>query len=208
MSQTYTADVFNPNNTAQTDLQNIENNFAALKSQFSGAGAPANPVAGMPWVDLTRHMLCVRNEANSAWQDMFDLVLGKPAGLSPSFPTGTAMLFAQTTAPTGWTKSTTHNDKTLRVVSGTASSGGSVAFSTAFGRTATDGHTLTTAQMPSHTHTYFNPCSGEAGYGAGGTTSDPGGSSVASGSTGSSGSHSHNLDLRVNYVDVIIATKD
>ena len=48
------------------------------------------------------------------------------------FPSGTAMLFAQTTAPTGWTKSTTHNDKALRVVSGTASSGGSVAFSSAF----------------------------------------------------------------------------
>ena len=45
------------------------------------------------------------------------------------FPTGTLMLFAQTSAPTGWTKSTTHNNKALRVVSGTAGSGGSNAFS-------------------------------------------------------------------------------
>jgi microcystin-dependent protein len=55
------------------------------------------------------------------------------------FPTGTAMLFQQTSAPTGWTKSTTHDDKALRVVSGTASSGGTAAFSTAFGTPAVTG---------------------------------------------------------------------
>ena len=47
-------------------------------------------------------------------------------------PSGTAMLFAQSSAPTGWTKSTTHNNKALRVVSGTAGSGGSNAFSNTF----------------------------------------------------------------------------
>ena len=57
---------------------------------------------------------------------------------SSDFPAGTTMLFQQTTAPTGWTKQTTHNDKALRVVSGTASSGGTLAFTTVFGRTATD----------------------------------------------------------------------
>ena len=46
-------------------------------------------------------------------------------------PSGTSMLFAQSAAPTGWTKQTTHNDKTLRVVSGTASPGGSAASTTA-----------------------------------------------------------------------------
>ena len=45
------------------------------------------------------------------------------------FPTGTKMLFQQTSAPSGWTKVTTHNNKALRVVSGTAGSGGSNAFS-------------------------------------------------------------------------------
>jgi hypothetical protein len=49
-------------------------------------------------------------------------------GVQP-FPSGTLMLFQQTAAPTGWTKQTTHNDKTLRVVSGSASSGGTTAFS-------------------------------------------------------------------------------
>lgn len=48
------------------------------------------------------------------------------------FAATTAALFVQTAAPTGWTKSTSHNDKALRVVSGSASSGGSTAFSTVF----------------------------------------------------------------------------
>ena len=48
-------------------------------------------------------------------------------------PSGTIMLFQQTSAPTGWTKSTTHNDKALRIVSGTASSGGTTAFTSVLG---------------------------------------------------------------------------
>ncbi|OGB78279.1 MAG: hypothetical protein A2496_24420 [Burkholderiales bacterium RIFOXYC12_FULL_60_6] len=84
MTQNFTDNCFDPNNTAQTDLQNIENNFAAVKSQFSGAGAPANPVPGMPWVDLTRHMLCCRNEANNAWLDVFNLATGQPAYTLPA----------------------------------------------------------------------------------------------------------------------------
>lgn len=48
-------------------------------------------------------------------------------------PSGTTMLFAQAAAPVGWTKLTTHNNKALRVVSGTGGgSGGSVGFTTAF----------------------------------------------------------------------------
>ena len=47
-----------------------------------------------------------------------------------AFPSGTKMLFQQTSAPTGWTKQTSGVDnKALRVVSGTAGSGGSNAFS-------------------------------------------------------------------------------
>lgn len=79
------------------------------------------------------------------------------ASAGGGFPSGTAMLFVQTSAPTGWTKSTTHNDKALRVVSDTASSGGSVAFTTAFASQAVSGtvasYTLTTADIPGHTHT-------------------------------------------------------
>lgn len=73
-----------------------------------------------------------------------------------SFPSGTLMLFQQTTAPTGWTKQTTHDNKALRVVSGTASSGGSVAFSTAFASqsvSGTVGNTTATGSLDSVTVT-------------------------------------------------------
>ena len=49
------------------------------------------------------------------------------------FPAGTRMMFAQTAAPTGWTKDTVnYNNHALRVVTGTAGTGGTVDFTTAF----------------------------------------------------------------------------
>tara|TARA_B100000530_G_C15934479_1_gene478432 strand:- start:1731 stop:3203 length:1473 start_codon:yes stop_codon:yes gene_type:complete len=62
-----------------------------------------------------------------------------------AFPSGTKMLFQQTSAPTGWTKVTSGvNNHALRVVSGSAGSGGNVAFTTAFaarGITGNSGNT-------------------------------------------------------------------
>jgi hypothetical protein len=130
---------------------------------------------------------------------------------SVTFPTGTLMLFVQTAAPTGWTKSTTHDNKALRIVSGTASSGGSVAFTTAFASGLSAGATtLSTAQMPAHTHSAWqgqtaNPIVGQA---CASLTLFPASTST-SGSQGGGGSHNHTLpSFAVQYVDVIIATKD
>lgn len=157
--------------------------------------------------------------AKATIQSIIDLV---PA--PASFPSGTLMLFQQTSAPTGWTKQTTHDDKALRVVSGTASSGGSVAFSTAMATPAVDvsglsagAHTLTTAEMPSHTHTYAFFQTGTQAFGLNYAT--PSYRSMAtqnytSGSTGGGGSHDHTISgsgsatINVNYVDIIIASKD
>ena len=63
-----------------------------------------------------------------------------------AFPSGTKMLFQQTSAPTGWTKITSAvNNKTLRVVSGSVGSGGNVSFTHAFGdRTITANASNTT----------------------------------------------------------------
>jgi hypothetical protein len=176
------------------------------------------------------------------------------------FESGTVMMFVQTTAPTGWTKSTAHDNKALRVVSGTASSGGSVGFTTAFASQAVAGtvgsYTLTTADIPGHTHTFTTgstSLTGEFAFTDDGSTSMAVRVRQASGvfsatnlttnyvnsngvpaaittggivnmdashthsgttaSTGSSGGHSHSftgtaINLAVQYVDVIIATKD
>lgn len=123
------------------------------------------------------------------------------------FVTGTLMLFQQTAAPTGWTKQTTHNDKALRVVSGTASSGGTSGFSAVFTSTlSVDATTLNTTQIPSHTHTYnaATPASGAGG--TGGTGGYIAG--ATSGTSGGGGSHTHTVPLAVQYVDLIIASKN
>ena len=67
MSQTYTTDCFAGAHVAQTDLANMEANFAALKSMFSGASAPSNTLAGCPWFDTTKKVMKQRNNADSAW---------------------------------------------------------------------------------------------------------------------------------------------
>jgi hypothetical protein len=126
------------------------------------------------------------------------------------FGTGTIMLFVQTAAPTGWTKSTTHDNKALRVVSGAASSGGSVAFTTAFASGLTAGNTtLTTAQIPSHTHGYVVTGGSDGGqYGGSFQTSSSYGGPTTTGAEGGGGAHNHTLpSFAVSYVDVIIATK-
>lgn len=141
-------------------------------------------------------------------------------GAWENLPAGTAMLFVQTAAPTGWTKSTTHDNKALRVVSGAASSGGSVAFTTAFASQAVTGtvasYTLTTSDIPSHnhsasssvsdpghTHSYTIRDQTRTADGPGGelwnyTTSGATGSSTTGisvstsiGSTGGGGGHAH-----------------
>lgn len=165
-------------------------------------------------------------------RELAELATSYDSGLIP-FPVGTRMLFAQTAAPTGWTKDTTQNDKALRVVSGTAGSGGSVAFSSAFSSQAVSGTvgstTLTESQIPSHAHaiTGFDVFNTSAF-----SINDNGGDSLVSSdnaaqnsngyfrnarystvNTGGGGSHNHSfagtaINLAVQYVDVIIATKD
>jgi hypothetical protein len=159
------------------------------------------------------------------------------------FAPGTLMLFQQTTAPTGWTKQTTHDNKALRVVTGTASSGGSNTFSGVFNTAvavsgtsnnstvtitgSTAGHALTQAQLPSYTLTPSQRAKTEDKGPLNRGSSSGGGASyefldIPSG--GSDQVHSHfagtlagdyhshtytsDLELNVQYVDLIIAAKD
>jgi len=179
-------------------------------------------------------------------------------------PNGSVMVFFQANAPTGWTKVTTQNDKTLRVVSGTgggtggdwamsagettSSHGGHVHSSAAHTHNgaahshnhnlSAGAHTLSTAEMPSHSHTVGIPRqSGGSStqnlrYGQGTAQANFGTSSA-----GSSSSHSHSLSGSISsggdgatgsttpgdtgsagshthtiaapqYIDVIICSKD
>ncbi|MDH2357668.1 hypothetical protein QCM80_45195 [Bradyrhizobium sp. SSUT112] len=126
-----------------------------------------------------------------------------------TFPSGTLMLFQQTNAPIYWTKQVTHNDKALRVVSGTASSGGSNAFSTIFSNPiGTQNTTITVSSMPSHSHSVALMPSGLYNSPGGATNVSGVPSGSTTGSTGGDGAHSHALIMSVAYVDLIIASKD
>ena len=162
------------------------------------------------------------NFVNSSGQ--LDASTGLTNTSSLGFPTGTLMLFQQTAAPTGWTKQTTHNDKALRVVSGTASSGGTTAFTTVFANQTptitTSGlsagaTTLSTAQMPSHAHSIsaFQDSGGGSNFAV---LAGPS-AGYSTGNTGGGGSHTHSISgsatssaitLNVQYVDLIIASKN
>jgi len=68
-------------------------------------------------------------------------------------PSGTVMVFYQSAAPSGWTKSTSNNNKALRVVSG---SGGGTGGTHGLSSPPSTAHTHTgpshTHSTPSHTH--------------------------------------------------------
>jgi hypothetical protein len=132
-------------------------------------------------------------------------------------PAGTVMIFGQTAAPTGFTKLTNFDNYALRVVSGTASTGGSVAFTTAFASGLSAGATtLSTSQIPSHQHQVAPDLNGLYAFNNIfgnfiGSTPCSLGTRNTSGTagTGGGGSHTHTIpSLAVQYVDVIRATKD
>jgi hypothetical protein len=139
------------------------------------------------------------------------------------FATGTSMLFMNAAAPSGWTKQTALNDYALRIVNGAGGTAHSNynSFTSVFAYRTTDGHALSAAENGTHFH-------GISGGGANYTQTDGGLYSVrtADGDTpfyrssnyayigsntdyGGSGSwaHTHNIDMRVHYVDAIICNK-
>lgn len=130
-------------------------------------------------------------------------------------PVGSVLVFYQNAAPTGYTIVSSLNDYALKIVSSAGGvTSGSVNYSTLFGRTATDGHTLTTDQIPSHTHSYIfaeapRPSGSTTGTMAlmNSTANDPADTGFVISPTGGGESHTHNIDMRVKTASVILATK-
>ena len=117
------------------------------------------------------------------------------------FALNTAWTFYQNTTPTGWSKVTTHNDKSLRVVSGAGGgSGGTNSFTSTFspktiGGTINfsvggGGHPLTTPQIATHSHdnggeigvsghnAVFNPDGTQTGWNGGDVRRPPPGNNA------------------------------
>jgi hypothetical protein len=165
---------------------------------------------------------------NSRMQSLFDII-----------PSGTKFLIHSSTAPTGWTKRTDNSfdNAALRIVSQTGwvsnTQVGRTKFTQAFkehqksytiqssiSQLQVGNHTLSTPQIPQHSHNMPNAGGGAAV--AGSTPSNQGGdranmSNGTTGQKGGGGQHSHpvsygsvtgplstNHNIAVRYVDVIL----
>jgi hypothetical protein len=246
------------NQTFPSYRNDHNNSLTAIVGKNSGSSEPATKYAYQWWYDSSNNILKIRNADNDAWinfatfdqtNDRFSLsVHDLTVTGSGVIPAGTVMLFQQTSAPTGFTKITTQNNKALRVVSGSASTGGSNSFTNSLNTSKTvsgttggtavtitgsvGSHTLTIAEMPAHDHprgTHSTVGFTDDG-GAGGTQGYVGGDqNVGSfdarlASQGGGQGHTHNVgslagsshthsfsssfNLDVQYVDVILASKD
>ena len=128
------------------------------------------------------------------------------------FPSGTSMLFQQSAAPTGWTKQTTHNDKSLRLVTGSVGTGGSVAFSTAMATPTSNlavaagnlavsmsgnisDTTLSISQIPSHSHNIVASTGGVAANNTVGVGASGGLTNRTTANAGNGGAHNHGHNL-------------
>jgi hypothetical protein len=146
-------------------------------------------------------------------------------------PQNAVSVFFMSGAPTNWVRlapDSDHNDKTLRVVNGTGGGfGGTSAFTTVFPNSlrpvavpsvpisgTVSPHTLSVPELPSHAHgnggsVGLSPGGGDVGAAAGwsrnfpGTANNGGGLAHSHGWSGTA-SFSTNIDLRVQYIDVIL----
>lgn len=169
---------------------------------------------------LTRNVVSNSNDTTSpvnftSWP-IIDLIPApvKSVELGQEFSPATSMIFYQAAAPAGWVKITTQNDKALRVVSGSGGVGtaGSVPFSTLFGRTQVDSHAIDLSELVSHRHSVTEDIAITSnldvtmnimGYTYTGTTTLSQYTTYVGGGAG----HVHGLDMRLQYVDVIICQK-
>ena len=175
------------------------------------------------------NLALLANKVNSSGQ------LDASTGLyNLPIPSGSVFLLYQASAPTGWTQVTTLNDYSLRIVSTAGGgTGGTTAFSTVFANQTVSttvsfsgsvgATTLSTAQMPSHTHDVYNPTPGcyfaapSKAYGAWDGGSLPTTAGVFA--TGGGGSHTHSFSgsgsgtssavtLNVRYANMILCSKN
>ena len=157
----------------------------------------------------------------------------------------TVSVFYQASAPTGWTKITTQDNKALRVVSGTGggfgfggvSGAGGLPFTSLFSSTVNSVNvsfnttvpvsgtvgdtTLSLNQIPNHTHNSLT--GGQAAASSGGSNflvSGTNATGAVNSPTGTGQSHNHpfsgsaninttgtaSLDLRLQYIDVILCS--
>lgn len=133
---------------------------------------------------------------------------------SSVIPTGSKILFLQSSCPTGWTQDTSMVDLVVRISSTTGgTTGGTDSISNPPTHThATASHVLTTAEIPAHHHTYRDYTTNSVFSTSGGTGQD-GTTTSNTSDTGGGGGHDHGnvssvVGFSPKYVNLIICTKN
>lgn len=145
---------------ARADLNNV--NVATAASAGKMSATQASQVADHESTIPTKADKVVPSAANNI--ALLDASGNLVDGGRPFFDAGTAAVFYQAAAPTGWTGSDAHNDKALRIVTVSGGSGGgnggthdlssppSTAHTHAVGTYSVDNHTLSISEIPAHNH--------------------------------------------------------
>lgn len=135
---------------SDSSLRLVTSQWVKRSGRYVGSTAPNNPVDGMLWINNTTSPYTIQAFNGSGW----DIISGVPSG--------TRMLFQQSTPPTGWTKVTSYNNWALRVTSGTVTTGGGRDFTDTFkvgyptgGQVM--GHEIKVDEMPIHSHGVGDP---------------------------------------------------
>jgi hypothetical protein len=217
--------------TNSTDATTVGAVNTVLTSYLPKAGGTMSGAINMGTTNKITNMATPTSSADAATKAYVDTVAGG-AGI----PSTTKMLFAQASPPAGWTQVTTYNNYAMRIVSGGGGgTGGSVGFTTAFASQTPSGSVsvsgtvggtaITEAQMPSHSHsapggngfilTGNSPGTPVSYVGTNGffnwvtnTNSTGAGQTHTHGFTGSGSFTGTSINLAVQYLDVIIASKD
>jgi hypothetical protein len=201
-------------NHAQGDITNLVADLAA-KAALASPVFTGDPKAPTP--------APADNDTSIATTAFVAAAIAAALASIPSapIPVGTTMLFLQAAAPTGWTKYTGWNDMALRVVNGSGGGTGGVSgFSSVFGKTTTDGFTLTNSYM-GVASVGITTSSGNSPIGASAAT-NPWGKTGAyvgndtyvtaannvEGVRVSGQAHSHTIEMRVTHVDAIPCNKN
>lgn len=152
MSQNYNDELYEQSTVADTTLTRVENNFAAVKSNFSGSSNPSDGVSGMLHMRTggTADGLRVRNADNDEWMKILEGDAGQK------------MWVYRNDTCEGWTIDATVTDRVL------ALKGGSDAYNANGGTNAGE----TWANLLGHTHDFseggFNADNGTfTNYGVG-----------------------------------------
>ena len=171
----------------------LPNADEAINGVHTGTSAPSPTSAGQLWFDTSgTGDLKVRDKADSAFTSVDTT--------STAFPAGIIALWSGSSAsiPGGWTLcdgSSSTPDLRDRFVVGATSS---YAVDATGGSTTSGAHTLTTAEIPAHTHDYLQRGATFSKTGGSEDYSDEGGTLTTT-STGGGGSHSHAATLPPYY---------